>query len=149
MKPEFRSLRLKQLERSLEPFQNAKAVQRPERGWIRAVRQALGTSLPEMADALGSSRQLAFQLEKSEADNRITLKSLKAAADALGCELVYALVPKRGSLQDLAKERAGAIAKRNVLAVEHTMALENQAPGRIKERIEEETQRILNMRSKR
>jgi predicted DNA-binding mobile mystery protein A len=150
MKPEFRSLRLKQLERSLQPFQEAKSVQRPERGWIRAVRQALGTSLAEMAGALGSSnRQLALQLEKSEAESRISLKSLTAAAEALGCELVYALVPKQGNFHDLAKARAGVIAKRNVLAVEHTMALENQATGRIKERIDEETERILNTRSKR
>jgi hypothetical protein len=48
----------------------------------------------KVARTLKSSRQLPVQLEKAEAEDRVTLKSLRAAAQALGCELVYALVPK-------------------------------------------------------
>jgi enoyl-CoA hydratase/carnithine racemase len=91
-----------------------------------------------------SSLSLAAQFEKSETDYRITLKSLSQAADALGCDLVYALVPKQGTLHDLAQHRATEAATADVLAVEHTMALENQAVGGVKEKIREEAHRILN-----
>jgi hypothetical protein len=84
-------------------------------------------------------------LEKSEADYRITLGSLRDVADALGCQLVYALVPKNGSIQDLTEERARTKAAENVRAVEHSMALEDQAVGGVPEKIEEETRRILKL----
>jgi len=143
MRPEFRTLRLQQLERSLQPFSAAREVTRPPKGWIRALREASGTTLREFAQHMRSSLPLAAQFEKSEAEYRITLKSLRRAADALGCELVYALVPKRGSVRDLMEGRAKQEATNDVLAVEHTMALENQAVGRVKEKIEEEAKRLL------
>src|SRR5271170_6569808 len=96
-----------------------------------------------MATRLGKAPTLVVNLEKSEAEYRITLGSLRAAADALGCQLVYALVPKSGSIQDLAERRARAKAAENVRAVEHSMALEDQAVGGVDEKIEEQTKRIL------
>jgi predicted DNA-binding mobile mystery protein A len=86
------------------------------------------------------------QLEKAEAEDRITLKSLRAAANALGCDLVYALVPKGETLGGLVEERARAQAKRQVLSVEHSMALEDQAVGRVDEAVEAETKRRLRKR---
>jgi predicted DNA-binding mobile mystery protein A len=85
-------------------------------------------------------------LEKAEAEDRITLKSLRAAAHALGCELVYALVPKANSLHDLVEERARSQATKHVLGVEHSMALEDQAAGRVEEAVEAETKRLLRKR---
>ncbi len=146
MRNEFRNLRLKQLDRSLEPFQAAQKVLRPSKGWIRTIRQALGVSSGELARRLGTSRQLPLQLEKSEAEDRITLKSLRAVADALDCDLIYALVPRADSMQELTENRARAEAKRQVLGVEHSMALESQAVGRIDEAVEAETRRIVRKR---
>lgn len=74
------------------------------------------------------------------------LKSLKAAANALGCELVYALVPRTHSLEHLVEERARSQAKKQVMGVEHSMALENQAVGRLDEAVETETKRLLRKR---
>ncbi len=143
MKPEFRQLRLKQLETALEPFQAILAPSRPQRGWIRAIREATGITVRELANRLGKVPSNVIALEKSEAEYRISLGSLRAAADALGCRLVYALVPKSGSIQDLSEQRARARASENVRAVEHTMALEDQAVGGVEEKIEEETKRLL------
>lgn len=83
---------------------------------------------------------------KGEAENRITLKSLRAVANALDCELVYALVPRAGSLHQLVEDRAHAEAQKRVLGVEHSMALENQAVGRIEEAVETETRRLVRKR---
>ena len=148
MKPEFRRLRLEQLERALKPFLAAKDSPRPQKGWIRAIREATGVTVRDMAKRLRKAPSVAAHLEGSEAEYRITLGSLRDAADALGCQLVYALVPKSGSIQELAEERARAKATENVRAVEHSMALEDQAVGRVPEKIEEETRRILKSRAK-
>jgi predicted DNA-binding mobile mystery protein A len=146
MREEFRNLRIKQLDRSLDPYKAAGIIPRPSKGWIRTIRQALGVSSGELARRLGTSRQLPLQLEKGEAEDRITLKSLRAVANALDCDLVYALVPRAHSMQELIENRARAEAKKRVLGVEHSMALENQAAGRIDETVEEETRRLLRKR---
>jgi len=149
MRSEFRNLRLKQLDRALEPYRAARVVPRPSKGWIRSIRQALGVSSGELARRLGTSRQLPLQLEKGEAEDRITLKSLRAAANALDCDLVYALVPRAGSMQELIESRARTEAKDRVVGVEHSMALENQAVGRIDEAVEAETRRLVRKRTSR
>jgi predicted DNA-binding mobile mystery protein A len=143
MNPEFKNLRLRQLERSLEPFLLTREISRPQKGWIRAIREATGMTLLELATRMKRTLSLAAQFEKSETEYRITLRSLRQAADALGCDLVYALVPRQGTLLDLAERRATEEATADVLAVEQTMALENQAVGRVKEKIQEEASRIL------
>jgi predicted DNA-binding mobile mystery protein A len=149
MRSEFRHLRLKQLDRALEPYRAAREVQRPSKGWIRSIRQALGVSSGELARRLGTSRQLPLQLEKGEAEDRITLKSLRAVANALDCDLVYSLVPRAGSMQELIENRARAEAKDRVLGVEHSMALEDQAVGKIDEAVEAETRRLVRKRAAR
>jgi predicted DNA-binding mobile mystery protein A len=146
MRDEFRNLRLKQLDRTLKPFRAAAKNPRPQKGWLRAIREAAGISASEVARTLKTSRQLPVQLEKAEAEDRITLRSLRAAANALGCELVYALVPKANTLHELVEERARAQAKKHVLGVEHSMALEDQAVGRVDEAVEAETNRLLRKR---
>lgn len=149
MRNEFRNLRLKQLDRTLEPFRAVAKTPRPQKGWLRAIREAAGISASEVARTLKTSRQLPVQLEKAEAEDRITLKSLRAAADALGCELIYALVPKTGTLQALVDQRARTQAKKHVMGVEHSMALEDQAVGRVDEAVEAETKRLLRKRDMR
>src|SRR5215472_2470247 len=67
MRTEFRILRAKQLERALEVFAPAKNSPRPQKGWIRAVREATGISLRQMAVRLKKAPTLAAKLEKSEA----------------------------------------------------------------------------------
>src|SRR5580698_7530149 len=106
MRTEFKNLRLKQLDRALKPYRAARTVPRPSKGWIRAIRQALGVSSGELARRLGTSRQLPLQMEKGEAEDRITLKSLRAAANAVDCDLVYALVPRAASMQELMEKHA-------------------------------------------
>jgi hypothetical protein len=86
-------------------------------------------------------------MEKAEADDRITLKSLRTIAGALDCDLVYALVPRASSLQASIESRAFSDAKSRVLKVEHSMALEDQAVGRIDEAVESETRRIVRKRA--
>ena len=141
MKPEYRELRRKQLDTLIEMFPHTDQVTRPQRGWLRAIREALGISQQEVATATQIRRESLIGFEKAEASDRITLRNLRRIADAMGCELVYAIVPKSGSIEELAEQRMRSQATKRVLSVERTMALENQASGGVKELIEKEIKR--------
>ena len=146
MRTDFKHLRIQQLNRTLEPFLLARSAIRPERGWLRALRRALGISSLALAKQMGTSPQSVLQLEQSEAKDAITLKSLRSAARALNCELVYAIVPLEGSLSDLHERRLHQAAEAKVLRVEHTMALEDQASGHTEEAIQLEMKRMRGSR---
>jgi predicted DNA-binding mobile mystery protein A len=143
MKTEFRELRLHQLTQALVPFRDAESAVRPSRGWLRAIRESLGLTLEQVGRAMDRTRQDTLAFERSEAEDRITLKSLRRVAEAMGCELVYAVIPKSGTLRELAERNARQEAAQRVLAVEHSMVLEAQAAGGVDDRIERETRRIL------
>jgi predicted DNA-binding mobile mystery protein A len=101
-------------------------VPRPPKGWLRAVRNALGMTTAQFARRLGIAQPSVVELEKSEAERRITLQTLDRAAEALGCRVVYVLIPDK-SLETTITERARLVAERNLAAVEQTMQLEDQA----------------------
>jgi hypothetical protein len=88
--------------------------------------------------ALAVTPQAVQKLQMSEANETISLKRLREAAEAMGCELVYALLPKSGMLTDAVEEGELKRAAERVLAAEHTMVLEDQAAGNVQKRIEEE-----------
>jgi predicted DNA-binding mobile mystery protein A len=94
--------------------------------------------LRELAATLAVTPQAVVQLQHSEERESISLKRLREAAAAMECELVYALVPKTGKLTDVIEERNRKKAAERVVAVEHTMALENQAAGNVAAQIKEE-----------
>jgi len=99
---------------------------RPPKGWLRAVRDALGMTTVQFAQRLGVSQPRIVELEQSEVSGGVTLNTLQRAAEALGCRFVYALVPEQ-PLEDTVRARAQLIAERQSGAVEHTMRLEDQA----------------------
>ena len=81
----------------------------------------------QLAERLGVKKQpRAVELERGEANGKITIQSLERAAEALGCRLVYVLVPEK-RLADTIGERASLVAERHLAAVEQTMLLEGQA----------------------
>ena len=68
----------------------------PAGGWLRRVREWRGTRQKDLAAQLGTQRQAWAQLELSEQRDAISLYSLRKAAKALGCDVVYYLVPAKG-----------------------------------------------------
>ena len=139
MRDEPGNLRLKKLDRTLASFRAAQALPRPHKGWIRAMREAMGVSAGEVGRILGTSRQLPLQFEKAEAEDTITLKSLRSVARALDCELVYALVPKAGSKQKPIEARTRTAGRKPVPGAKRTMVLKSKAVKRINEVVEAKT----------
>jgi predicted DNA-binding mobile mystery protein A len=121
-------LTIKQLDAQLKEWQAiSQTFSRPRAGWIKTLRVALCMSAQQFADRLGLSRARINQLENAEAHDAITLRSLQEAANALECELVYAIVPKgNSSLEDIIQKRAKQMANERVARVGHTMSLEAQ-----------------------
>ena len=99
---------------------------RPHKGWIRAIRDALGMSSTELAARIGVTQQSVSQMERSEQQETITLETLRRAADALDCDLVYVLEP-RTSLDEAVREQAHKKAARHLAPLAHHSRLEDQA----------------------
>jgi predicted DNA-binding mobile mystery protein A len=108
---------------ALRPLANSG---RPPKGWLRAIRDALGMTTAQFGRRLRVSQPRIVELEQSEASGGVTLNTLQRAAEALGCRLVYALVPDR-PLAETVRERAELVAARQLSNVEQTMRLEDQA----------------------
>lgn len=98
----------------------------PPEGWLKTVRKALGMSGVQLAKKMGVTRARIAQAERAELDGAATLKSMKAAAEAMGCRLVYAVVPEK-RIEDVITAQARKKALALVGTASTHMALENQA----------------------
>ena len=128
MKPEVREQGRRGLDERLAALKPGEQFRAPPKGWIRALRDALGMSSAQLGKRLGKRSQSVDDWEEAEADGSIKLKTLRQAAEALECKLVYALVPKT-TLIETVNTRKRKIAMRALKRVAHTMKLEDQATG--------------------
>ena len=126
MESNFTELKLRQLDATLSRWRAADLPSRPASGWLKVIREALGMTATYQAKMLGVTTSTVTRLETSEADDTISLGTLRRAAEALGCELQYALVPKK-TLANTLEARAAALARQQMAAISHSMALEAQA----------------------
>ena len=119
-------------------------VIRPKEGWVRTLRKALGMSSPQLAKRLGVSKSQASQMERMEAEDRITLKQLRRVADSLDCDLMYALVPRK-PVEIMLRDRAREKARQLVSKTDVQMKLEAQqlSNEQLEVQIEMETERLL------
>ncbi len=97
----------------------------PVRGWIKAIREALGMTTTQLAKRLNVKQPTLVAIEQSEEKGTIQLKTLRRVAEALNCTLVYALVPN-SPLEGRVRDRARAFLRRRREPVEHSMRLEDQ-----------------------
>ncbi|MGA3211918.1 MAG: mobile mystery protein A [Terriglobales bacterium] len=97
----------------------------PVRGWIRAIREALGMTTEQLARRLGIKQPSIVAIEQSEAKGTIELATLKRVAEALDCTLVYALIPKE-PLEATVRARARVFTRTRREPIEHSMMLEDQ-----------------------
>jgi predicted DNA-binding mobile mystery protein A len=98
----------------------------PPEGWIATVRKALGMSGTQLAKRLGVTRSRISQAERSETSGGITLKTMRAAAEAMGCRFVYAIVPE-DRIEDVIAAQARKKARAIVSKASNHMALEKQS----------------------
>lgn len=138
MKRESRTLMMEQLDRKLRDLRPVAGSIVPERGWLNAIRIALGMSLRQLAQRLDITPQSVKEIEDREAEGSITLRSLRQAANALDLELVYVLLPRENSLEEMVEKRAEQVARSIVTRTSASMELESQEVS--SERIEKAIQ---------
>lgn len=80
----------------------------------------------QLAQRMGKVQSVVVSTEQGEAKDSVSLATLRQAAEALDCTLVYALVPNR-PIDEILRARAEAIAAQRLARASHTMALENQS----------------------
>ncbi len=101
------------------------ALRTPPEGWLRTARKALGMSGAQLARRMGLSRARIGDAERAELSGGISLKSMQAAAEAMGCRLVYAIVPMQ-TVEELVNAQAHRKARAIVDVASKHMALESQ-----------------------
>lgn len=114
-------------------------LKKPPQGWLKTIREALGMTSTQLSRRMGLSQPRVTQMEKNERNLKIS--TLERAAAALGCHLVYALVPDEPIetiLQKKAREKALALIQK----VNVNMALENQQVS-LNDQIEELAAELL------
>lgn len=81
---------------------------------------------PQLARRMKVTASTVVDMEQSEAAGTIAVQTLRRAAEAMGLKFVYAFVPAE-SLEAIVRARALEVATTLYDAVDHNMALEDQA----------------------
>ena len=141
---DFPTLRRRQLDDQLSTLRDRQFPIRPDQGWIRTIREALGMSLRQLGERTGITKASVAQMERREAEGTITLNSMQKLATAMEADVHYFVVPRRG-LEEMVKNRAESLARQLAKEVSDSMALENQATSadRLRDLIEYHTGRLL------
>lgn len=126
MVKKYQKTALEQLDANLAQFAQLRNSQPPKKGWIRAIRDALGMSGRQLGRRMGVSKMWVGDIERLEATGATTLKTLRRAAGAMDCVLVYALVPKTTLKETLLKQARQKV-QQDMARASHTMALEDQS----------------------
>ena len=126
--PELKWLRMRQLTERLRPWEQVRDLPPPKGGWIAAIREGLGMGPGQLAKRMGVDPAAITRLETREVAGKITMESLRRAAEAMDSKLVYAIVPNE-SLHATLQAQARSVARARMGRVGHTMSLEAQDVG--------------------
>jgi transcriptional regulator with XRE-family HTH domain len=112
-----RRLVRRKLDAEMKVFRQAARRKNSTQVLLRAVRLTLNIPVKEISEKMGVDRSVMYGLEDSERNRTITLRSLGRMAEAMGCRVVYGVVPLEGkTLDTVADERLW----RKVLGTEGT-----------------------------
>ena len=125
MQAKHKNLAREQLDETLKQFIPLKMVFLPRKGWIRAIRDALGMTGEQLARRLHTNKQRVSRIEQDEKPGKVTLKTLRNVADALDCEFVYGFVPRQ-TLEKTVRNQARFVAKKRMSRSDQMMRPEKQ-----------------------
>ena len=115
-----------QLEVTLNKLRLMINISVPNKGWIRAIRDALGMSGRQLAERVGVTKQRIAIIEKQELAGTATINTMRKIGESLDCLFVCGYVPHK-SLEQTLRERAMLVAGRRLARASQTMNLEDQA----------------------
>jgi len=94
---------------------------------LKDIREVFGMTQKQLAKKLKAKQPLIARIEKNSRD--CSLNTLSRIANALGCELMGAVV-SREPLEQIIQKRAGIAAKKMLNRTFSNMALEKQSPNK-------------------
>lgn len=115
-----------QLDASLGKFNPLRNTFPPNKGWVRAIRDALGMTARQLAERLGVAQQSVARIEKDETSGSVTIKTMRRVAEQLDCQFVYGFIP-HSTLKNTISKQAQQVAEKQLARVNQTMSLENQS----------------------
>ena len=144
MKNRNRKLILRQVSAKLELAQDLNLGQTS--GWIKTIRTAINMSLSQLGKRANKTAQGVKALEEREKSGGITLQTLREIADALNMKLVYAIVPKDGTLKEMVDEQVANKAKTIINRTNTSMMLEDQGnhASRLAEALRDKKDELMN-----
>lgn len=131
------------LDQRLVPLGPSSRFAPPRLGWVRAIRDALGMTAAELAARMGVTGPAIRSLEKKELDGGARLSSLRRAAEAMDCTLVYAFIPNT-TLQQTVERQAASILDEQMGRVRQTMALEAQEGESLPSSVRAQLERLID-----
>jgi predicted DNA-binding mobile mystery protein A len=108
MNAQTNRLLIEQLSNRMKGLDRAELREPPAKGWIRSMRVSLSMTTSQLAKRVGVSQPTITEWEQREKDGTITMQTMKRVADAMQCDLVYALVPRK-AIHTILEERAKQI----------------------------------------
>jgi predicted DNA-binding mobile mystery protein A len=118
-----------QLDATLAQLAPLRRLTPPPKGWIRAIRDALGMTARQLARRIGVAQQAVARIEKDEQTGSVTIKTMRRVAEGLDCEFVFGFVP-RSRLEDAVRKQAARLAAARFSRASQTMTLEDQELSR-------------------
>lgn len=115
-------------------------IDRPSQGWIKSIREALGMTLYQLGEKIGTTSEAVRVIENSEKSYTISLKTLQKVANGLDCRLFYVLIPRQ-PLQEKVEAQILKKATSIVQAVSYSMELEDQKTD--SEEIKRQVQKVM------
>ena len=99
----------------------------PREGWLTTMRKALRMPAPQLARRAEVTKAAIYQAERKEREGGITVRQMRKLANALGGQLVYAIVLDDGDVNACLRNQARAKAEKIVHRTSSHMALEKQS----------------------
>ena len=126
---ENRKLIMQQIDNKMSAYRGTATIPPPGEGWIQAIRMALNMTQEQLAKKIGITPQSLSDFEKREKNGTITLNSLRQVAKALEMELLYAIVSREETLEQIIDGKAMEKAREIVNRTDDNMKLEGQGTG--------------------
>ncbi|MDR1598185.1 MAG: mobile mystery protein A [Holosporales bacterium] len=137
---------INQLDKQLDQIKCVATLARPIYGWIKTIRSVIGMTSKQFAKRLGIAQSRVSAIERGEIEDALTLKTLREAAGALNCRLVYFLVPEK-TLKEMVQEQVVKFVKSETQGVAHSMTLEDQGVDDFAEFIQAQVEDVLAKKS--
>jgi len=106
MREKQQTFERRKLDMEMRFFRMTAKEKKPTMNLLCTVRKVMGVPMKVMAREMGVNRSVIFRMEQGEVRGSISMNNLVRVAGALGCQLIYGIIPSDGgTLEHMAHKR--------------------------------------------